>query len=276
MKKKKLKEKSDFFNPGFLIVLVLFILVIVLTFNAYFFKPFKTEKKKYEISSSEQLELVMLTEAFLRTNDDFEISNSLIKDYDINTYGNKFNVAAEYYYYLNHDKLTEEVLVNYDAIMELAKKIYDTNNIAFSNFEINIDDNYCGITKYSSLEGIIYNDSCDQKDLIYEIKDVYREDNKYVVEFYGAKAIQNKIDSTLECQSFEIPLTYQLQISSLDGQEYYDEEYARCCNNDEECILSGIFPLKSEILNQVHINDTVYRMIFTKNNDNFVYYQLRK
>ena len=85
------------------------------------------EKKKYEIPSSEQLELVMLTEAFLRTNDDFEISNSLIKDYDINTYGNKFNVAAEYYYYLNHDKLTEEVLVNYDAIMELAKKIYDTN-----------------------------------------------------------------------------------------------------------------------------------------------------
>ena len=112
--------------------------------------------------------------------------------------------------------------------------------------------------------------------MIYEIKDVYREDNKYVVEFYGAKAIQNKVDSTLECQSFEVPLTYQLQISSLDGQEYYNEEYARCCNNDEECVLNGIFPLKSEILNQVHINDTVYRMIFTKNNDNFVYYQLRK
>ena len=276
MKKNKAKVKSDFLNPGVLIVIGLLILVFLLTFNAYFIKPFQTEKRKYEVDSKEQLELIMLTESFLRRNNEFKIDNFIINNYDINDYGDKFGVAAEYYYYLNHDKLTEEVLTNYEAIMELAEKIYDSNNIIFSNIEINIDDDYCGLTKYSSLEGIINNASCDQRGLIYEIKDVYREDDKYIVEFFGAQAIQSKIDTELECQTFETPLAYQLQISSLTGDEYYDEEYSRCCKYEEDCVLGGIFPLKNEILNQIHVNDTVYKMIFIKKHDNFVYYQLRK
>lgn len=276
MKKRKIKEKSEFLKPGILLIMVLLFFVILLTFNAYFIKPFITEKKKYEVPPNEQLELIMLTESFLRRNDELEIDNFLIKDYNINSYGDKFGVAAEYYYYLNHDKLTEEVLTNYEAIIELAKKIYNTNNVAFSNFKVNIDDNYCGTTKYSSLEGIINNTYCDQQDLVYEIKDVYREDDKYVVEFFGAKAIQNKIDTELECQSFEKPLAYQLKILSLTGHEYYNQEHSKCCKYDEDCELSGIYPLKSEILNQVRINDTVYKMIFIEKHDSFIYYQLRK
>ena len=276
MRKKKLKEKSDFLNPSVLIVTVLLLFVIILSFNSYFIKPLSKENRKYEVSSKEQLELIMLTESFLRKNYDVKIDDSLIKDYDINTYGDKFGVAAEYYYYLNHDNLTEEVLTNYEEILNVAKKIYDTNNIVFTNFVVNIDDDNCGIKKYSSLEGIITNDSCDLTDLIYEIKDIYREDNLYVVEFYAAKAVQTLTSAENECSEFEKSLTYQLKISNLLDKEYYNESYSRCCKYDEKCQLDGIFPLKNEILTQTKINDTIYKMIFTKTKDSFVYHQLRK
>lgn len=271
---KKLKN-SDFTNPRVLIILIMLTAVVVLILDAYFIKPLKQESTKYAVTLEEKTELQLLTEAYLRENKDLKLDDSLVKNYDINTYGNKFRVAASYYF-LKYYKENEEVIVDYEQIEEIAKKIYNTKNVVFSNIVINIDEFKCGIQKYSSLEGIINSDVCDLNDLVYEIKDIYKEGKNYIVEFYAAKATQSLVEPEAKCEKFETSLTYNLKISDLEDSEYYNENYSRCCHEDEECVINGVYYLKNEILNQTRIHDHVYKMIFIKKNDNFIYHQLKR
>lgn len=274
MKKELLKEKSDFRNPRVIIVIILLVLVILALFRFYFVEPLRQETKKYEVGSAEQVQLKLLTEAFLQANDSYKIKKTFLSNHhDISKYGNRFQIAATYYYLLKQN-LTEESLNDYDQIKVLADKIYD-DEVIFANFVVNIDENNCGTIKYSSLEGIIYSDSCDLNEIVYEIGDIYQQQDDYVVEFYAIKAIQSEIEAQNNCQNFETSLAYKLQLFDFSDNEYYNQDYSRCCNN-EACDLEGIFPLKSEILNHTKINNLKYRMIFKKINDNFIYNKIEK
>ena len=123
MKNEILKEKSDFRNPRVIIVIILLVLVILALFRFYFVEPLRQEPKKYEVGSAEQVQLKLLTEAFLQANDSYKIKKTFLSNHhDISKYGNRFQIAATYYYLLKQN-LTEESLNDYDQIKVLADKI---------------------------------------------------------------------------------------------------------------------------------------------------------
>jgi len=258
--------KKELTNPLVIIAVGLVIATVIAFVNYYFIVPLTKEKEKIEVSNSEKSELIILTSAYLNQNKNLLLNKYLSTKVD----NNRYQVAAEYYY-LEKGK---EYLNEYDKILELAKQLFDDKYIDFANFEINIDNNRCGKEKYSTIDGINFYDNCDNVSLVYEIADIYKQEKNYIVEFYAAKASQTEIQSEKKCQNFEIPLNYKLTLTDLFDNKFYDEDYYSCCNY--ECALNGVEPLKKDIINQAKTRKNIYKMIFKKNDSNFIYYELKK
>ena len=256
--KNELARPIVLFSIGIAIVTILFFI------KYYFVKPIIEDYEKTEVSISEQEDLKLLTMAYLNQNK----SISLSKFFKNEVKSNQFNVAAEYYYLKNGLEHINE----YDKILELSKKIFDNKNIEFSNFVINIDSEKCGKEKYSTLSGNVYNAECDQEDLVYEINDIYYQDNKYVVEFFASLASQKKVGAEKLCGEFEVSLSYNLKLTNLNSETFYDENYSRCCESD--CVLKGIKPLNSEILSHIKSHRFIYKLFFKKVDDNFVFFKI--
>ena len=257
------KESNNFW----IFVSTFLAIALILVFAKYYFVDAIIKKnEKKEVSISEQNELKLLVQAYLNQNYDLSLKKFFLNKADENS----FAVAAEYYYLKNGlDHLNE-----YDKILELAKTIFDDEKIKFSNFSINVDSLKCGKEKYSTLEGLISQDICNQTDIVYEISDIYSQNDSYIVEFFASKAEQIKIESEKSCNNFEIPLSYKLKITDLYSVVFYEEDSSRCCIDD--CHLEGIEPLKKEILNQIKIHNYLYKMIFIKKNNSFVFYQIKQ
>ena len=259
-------KKEELKNPIVIISILLSLTFIVVLFKTYFVDVVIINHEKKEVSFSEKQDLEMLAMAYLTQNKDLKLN----KFFATPTTDNRFNVAAEYYYLKNG----KDGLDNYEEILEIAKQIFDSEYIGFSNFEVNIDEENCGKEKYTTINGIVYNESCDLEDNVIEISDIYESNSRYVVEFYIAKAKQKAVSSNKECHDFEKPLSYNLALTDLDDNEFYSEDYFRCCESD--CILEGISPLEKEIINQVKNYGIVYKMIFSKNEFGFVFDEIKK
>lgn len=257
--------KKELNNPLVLISIFLIILTFLIFINNFLINPFIKENEKKEVSTLEKKELEMLTISYLKQNKDIKLN----KIFKTEANNNQFNVAAQYYYLKNGQNHLDE----YDEILSVAKKIFNNKYLGFSNFEINIDEQECGKEKYTTLDGIIYNDACDLSDIVYEILDVYEENEYYVVEFYAAKATQSKIESSLMCEKFERPLSYKLAITNFDDETFYDETKLKCCLND--CNLEGIEAIKSEIINQIKSHGFLYKMIFKKVENYFEFSEIK-
>ena len=63
---------------------------------------------------------------------------------------------------------------------------------------------------------------------------------------------------------------------TLENENIYSASYNRCCKYGEECILDSITDYENELLNQVKIKSSKYKMVFTKNDNSFVYKEVRK
>ncbi len=255
--------------------ILIVLLVIAMTFVLYatLVKPFVGEKPKYEVNSQEKLALSLMTQAFLNQNEDIYSFSRLFNQYKFSNINNKYAIAAEYYYLLNHEISLENNNRLYDEILTLANELFDTNKVVFENFTVNIDE--CGLHKYSSLEGDIINNLCDDKDTIYQIGDVYKQDDFYIVEFLVAVANYENIISN-KCLETEKPLSYNLKLSDLDGKIYYTTDYNYCCKIEENCMFKGLNNLKQDIINQAKINNSVYKVIYQKKGENFTFYELSK
>ena len=259
-------KKEELKNPLVIISIILSLVFIVVLFKTYFVDSTIRRYEKKEVAFSEKQDLELLATAYLIQNKDLRLNRIFATP----TTDNRFNVAAEYYYLKNG----EDGLENYEEILELAKEIFDSEYVAFSNFEINIDEEKCGKQKFTTINGIIYNDNCDLEDNVFEINDIYESNGYYVVEFYLGKAKQEMVDSTKECHDFEKPLSYNISLTDLRDDKYYSEDYFKCCDSD--CTLDGIGPSRDELLNQVKNHDVIYKMTFTKNEFGFVFDEIKK
>ncbi len=258
--------KKDLTNPLVIISLILVILVIAIFIKYYFVKPLFKEASKIEVSAEEKLDLKLLTKAYLNQNKNIAIQKKLFGSNNIN----EFAVAANYYYL----KKGIDHLNEYDSILKVGRKIFNNKSLNFSNFEVNIDEKSCGKEKYTTLEGIIYNDECDKELLIYEIGDIYKQGNNYVVEFYASKAVQKLISSNKECDNYEKSVAYNLTLTDLENNEFFNELYSRCCLDN--CLVEGIDSLKDDILKQMKMHNHIYKLVFQKNENDFVYDKLKK
>ena len=256
--------KQDLKNPLVIIVIVSAFLLTIMFIKYYFINPIFDESEKIEISEQESEELKILTMAYLNQNQDLEISRFFKTKANLN----KYNVAAEYYYLKNGQDF------DYEVILDLAKSMFSDKNVKFTNFTIAIDEDKCGKINYTTLDGIVYKDSCNLDALIYEVIDTYRENDDYVVEFYAAKASQVEEEKKDKCANFETPLSYKLVLTDLYSNEFYNETYAKCCNYN--CILEGVFPIKAEILSHIKQKGDIYKMVFEKNGNDFNYYKISK
>jgi len=259
-------KREELKNPFVIVASILSILLIIAILKIYFFDSILKSFEKIEVLEFEKQELKLLTESYLIQNKYLKLN----KIFSTPTSDNRFAVAAEYYY-LKNDK---DVLSDYEAILEIAKEIFDEEYIDFSNFEINVDEEKCGKEKYSTINGFSYNDQCDTTEMVYEIKDIYKSNEEYVVEFYATTAVQTPISSTKKCDNFKKALSYNLTLTNLLDKEFYNEDYARCCEDD--CELEGIYSLQKDILNQLKNQNIIYKMIFSKNESNFVYKEIKK
>ena len=216
--------------------------------------------KRQEITDNDRHELEILTQAYLNQN-----RNLTIDFFNHSANRNGYSVAAEYCYLKNGDDCLEK----YDEILKLARNIFDNKRIEFSNFVVNIDEQKCGKEKYSTIEGFVYNYSCDSETMIYEIKDAYYKNYKYVVEFYASSARQKPVENLKKCDEYKKSLGYKLELIDFKQNVFYDKTVTRCCS--DECILEGINSLKDEILDQIKEDEKVYKMTFEKKDDHFVY-----
>lgn len=259
-------RKIDFSRVMAAIAIVIGILTIIAFVNYYFVKPVMRENEKKEVLAEEKFELELLTMAYLDQNVGLAIDDNSFNE----AISSEYKVAAEYYYLKNgKDHLNE-----YDEILSVAKILFNSRKVKFSNFVINTDDGRCGKEKYSTLEGTIYSSNCDPTAIIYEIITTYYQNYEYVVEFYAANAVQEQIESPLKCNDFELPFSYSLQLTDLEKNLFYDKTHSKCCTS--ECSLEGIKPLKDEILSQIKSNGSIYKMIFKKANENFVFSKIKK
>lgn len=255
-------------NFGEIIIVVLLVAVLVMTSYYYLIRPVTLEKPKEEVTALEKNDLILLTEAFLTKESSLNIKFDTFNKYEINS--PKFLIAANYYYLLNKNNNLE----NYDAIQKIAERVFAKDNVEFENFTLTLDD--CGKKKFSSVEGMIENEFCDQSKVVYEIKDVYKQGSEYYVEFYLGNTSISRVDTTYLCEDFDRPLSYTIKTSTLENENIYSASYNRCCKYGEECILDSITDYENELLNQVKIKSSRYKMVFIKNGDSFVYKEIKK
>ena len=258
--------KKDSTKKMVAIPIVIAIATIIIFANYYFVKPIKKMNEKKEVSVAEKFELEHLTIAYLNQNNNKPISSFLFHNAD----DHKYEVAAEYYYLKNG----KEHLDEYDKILELSRLIFDDKKIEVTNFVINIDQEKCGKEKYSTIEGFINNSSCDLDGLFYEIVAIYKQNFEYVVEFYASTAIQEEVEATEICESFETPLSYNLKLIDLEGEEFYKKSESKCCSSN--CALEGVNSFKKDIITHAKSNNKLYKMIFDKKGDYFVFSELKK
>ena len=251
--------KKDLTNPLVMISFFLILATVLLFLFFYFVKPF-ISNSKIEVSVEDKEELELLTKAYLNQNSDINIDKLF---FNINL--NEYNVASEYYYLKNgQDKIDK-----YEEILDIAKKIFNNENVRFRNFVINLDE--CGKEKYSSIEGLIYEDTCDLDEMVYEISDIYKENDLYIVEFYASYAYQiiNRSDNLCEKGK---PFSYNLKLTNLENLEFLNNSYYKCLNEFNY----GIFYLKDSILNEIKNNNYKYKLSFKKNDSYFTFYSLKK
>ena len=86
----------------------------------------------------------------------------------------------------------------------------------------------------------------------------------------------SRVDTTYLCEDFDRALSYTIKTSTLENENIYSASYNRCCKYGEECILDSITDYENELLNQVKIKSSRYKMVFIKNGDSFVYKEVRK
>ena len=237
------------------------IATIVVFVNYYFIKPISKLNEKIDVSEEEKIELDFLTSAYLTQNKDTSINENLFHA----AINQKYAVAADYYYLKNG----KDHLGEYDKILDVAKLIFDDKKIEVSNFTINIDKDRCGKEKYSTIEGFINNEFCDLKETFYEIITTYRQNSKYIVEFYASTAIQEETSSSESCDSFLKPIGYNLKLVDLESEEYYSKVESKCCL--EDCALEGVNSFKVNLLSQIKGNNKIYKMTFDKIDDHFVF-----
>ena len=257
-------RKINSSNKLVAIPIIIAIVTIIVFVNYYFVKPVKKMNEKIDVSPEEKFELENLTISYLNQNNDTSIDTFLLHE----AANRKYEVAAEYYFIKNgRDHLDE-----YDKILELSRKIFDDKKVEITNFTVNVDPKRCGKEKYSTIEGFIKSDTCDLSGIVYEIVSTYKQNSKYVVEFYASKAVQERAESTDTCENFETPFSYKLTLSDLKNEQYYSKTEFKCCSDN--CKLEGINSLKVNIISQIKNYKKLYKMTFEKNGDNFVFLKI--
>ena len=259
-------KREEFSNPLVIISAALFLIFIGVMIKIYFVDAVIDHFEKKDVSDNEKIELRLLTEAYLVQNSTLKLNKILktpIGD-------NRYNVAAEYYFLKNG----KDGLNNYDEILELSKRMFNNEYIEFANFEVDIDENRCGKEKYTTINGIVYNENCDSKEIVYEINDIYEMDEKYIVEFYAARAFQEKTTPIHECKDYKAASSYNLILNDLLEEEFYNENYSQCC--EDICELEGIYPFRNEIIDRIKSHGIIYKMIFEKIDSDFVFKEVKK
>lgn len=226
----------------------------------YFIRPIFLEVEKLEVNDLEAADLKMLTEAYLNQNE------TLVLDQVFRNMAsaNRFAVAAEYLYLKNGS----QALNDYEEILSVAQRIFDTKHLSYSNFEVVLDD--CGLEVYSSLEGSVSKDSCKDEGLVYEIGDIYQMKDTYYVEFWASKVTLTEIPNKCEALTNS---SYNLTLMNLTDEIYFTKDYLRC---QESKIIPSLLEVKNEVLGQIKLNRLVYKMTYKKNNDNFIFAEVKK
>lgn len=251
--------KKDFTNPLVILSIILITATLALFCYYYFIKPIEKNNIVEEIEEKEQKELKILAESYLKQNPNLQFK-WMFQDIKLNEYA----VAGEYLY----AKKGLDVLDKYEEILDTAKTLFDDKKVEYRNFTVNLDE--CGREKYSTIEGLVYSDKCDLQELVYEIGNIYKQGELFVVEFYGTVAKEKVIDGDHECDSGE-KSDYNLTLTSLENYEYENNNYLSCSP-----VQMGIFYLKDDIITKMKKNNYKYKLEFKKDDQNFIFYNLKK